>query len=125
MTKPLKSIRPQAAPKGLDPALFVSAEIVTRPVAMADGSVRDFSFRELSAREFGRYRDYYNDEDGARRELAVPYLIATALCDESGAPVLAIEDAARLKIGVMDRFAGVILDLCGFAGTGKKKPDPR
>ena len=94
------------------PGVFVSDEPMLRKVMLGDGSVHDMHFMELPASEIFRFGDRQRSEDEQTRVMALPYLIAASLCDETGKPVLTADQASKLKIDVAKALAGAIMTVC-------------
>ncbi|AZW31503.1 hypothetical protein [Bordetella bronchiseptica] len=85
----------------LDNDLFVEPDVFTRPVTVADGSVRTFHFRKYSGAAYAAHISAAASRDPLVREAAVPHLVAASLCDEDGASVITVAQACRLKPTVL------------------------
>lgn len=94
---------------GIDASLFVSDEVQTREVELADGSKYTFWFKEVPSSKFRKWR-----QGGA----VEADLISQVLCNEDGTPALTFAQADALKTRVSDSLFIEALAVCGF---GEKK----
>jgi len=95
----------------MDEDLFVSPEVIRRPVKLGDGKEREFHFRRYSGAVYSAHLAAAASRNPDVRETAIPHLVAASLCDEDGDPVLTVASACRLKPVVLAAFYGVVRDL--------------
>ena len=99
----------------LPAALFASTELQSRDVALPDGSMHTFYFRELPAVEFRRFQIAEGSDDDEKRAASISRLIVASLCDPDGKPALDVKQAMMLKGSVANALLAAILEVNGFA----------
>lgn len=103
----------------LEAAFFLSDTPVAREVALADGSVHAFYFRDLSARRWADYHSDITSDDQKISEGAQYRLIADCVCMPDGGDALTVEEAARLKAPVVAALRRACFEANGL--TKKEK----
>lgn len=92
----------------LDASNFISADVHTREVVLADGKPHRLHFREVPGGIYERALAALRSKNPDDRDAAIPSLIAASLCTEEGEPVLTTEQAAKLKPAVRIAIADAV-----------------
>ena len=103
----------------LDKSLFVSTEVVEREVELSDGSKHKLFFKELTAADIARYVNALNSSDEEVQVLANPKLLALCLCEADGKVAMTVEQALKLKPGVIGPILDAVRDVNGLGGEKK------
>lgn len=102
---------------GLPAALFVTDTLHPADIELPDGTVHRFLFREFTAAEYRSVQRLATSTDEDERDRHRALLVALTLCDDTGARVLASEQAERLRPVVRDRMYVAALQANGYGGT--------
>jgi hypothetical protein len=102
----------------LNDALFAATIPHERKITctLLDGTVVEQAIyvRELTALELRRQVLAEQSDDQGRVEKALATLIAAAICDENGNPVMTAEQAGRLKPLVGKQMRDLIMEVSGM-----------
>lgn len=93
--------------------VFVAADVKRDTVELSPGVEAEFYVRELPDAEF---RKLWADGDRAR-------LIAAAICDEDGKPVMTVKQAGQLKPVLAAKFQAIALKHSGFGDAEATKEE--
>lgn len=105
---------------GLSAALFVGSEAHPRTIKLGDGTEHVLHFREVPAVDFRRYyRDEKSTDDNVYAA-SMAKLISLSVCTPEGEPAMTLDEAKRLKVGVMASIFSEVLDVNGFGKKEKK-----
>lgn len=104
----------------LDKSLFVSTEVVEREVELADGTKHKLFFKELTAADIARYVNALNSSDEEVQLMANPKLLALSLCEADGKVAVTVEQAQKLKPGVIGPILEAVREVNGLGGDSKK-----
>jgi len=99
----------------LPAGLFISDEVVAREVELGDGTKHTLHFKAVSHVEFNRWVTALTSPDEDVRDRAHSRLICASLVTSDGEPALTMEQADRLKPGVLRKLGDVIAEVNGFA----------
>jgi Phage tail assembly chaperone, TAC len=103
----------------LDQSLFVSTEVVEREVELPDGKKHKLFFKELTAADISRYVNALNSTDEEVNVMANPKLLALSLCEQDGKPAITVEQALKLKPGVIGPILEALREVNGLGGEKK------
>ena len=103
----------------LDQSLFVSTEVVEREVELPDVKKHKLFFKELTAADISRYVNSLNSTDEEVNVMANPKLLALSLCEQDGKPAITVEQALKLKPGVIGPILEALREVNGLGGEKK------
>lgn len=103
----------------LDASLFVSEQLHERPVTLADGSVHQLKFREVTSAEMRRYQIAESSDDENVRVGSMAVLIAASVMNPDGTPAMTADKARTLKPHVTNALMREILDLNSIGAKAK------
>jgi hypothetical protein len=103
----------------IDPAFFTKEALVTREVALPDGSKHQIHFRELSAMEFRRFQLSEQSGDDEKRAGSMASLISASVCDPDGKTAMTVPQANRLSPAAANALVTAILDVNGLGAAEK------
>ncbi|MCS3807802.1 phage tail assembly chaperone family protein, TAC [Xanthomonas sp. 4461] len=112
MTNPV-----QTAPPLFDASLFVSPDVHTRQVKLADGKEHTIHIREQLAGVVRAFLSGQTSEDPEKQADSMARIIAKAVCTEDGKPALTLEQARNLKFSVQIAFAAAISGVHSYQGN--------
>jgi hypothetical protein len=95
----------------LSDKFFISDAIEEREVELADGTKEVLFFRHLPNTDLERYAIWANSKDEDVQASAAARLVCLGLCDPDGKPALKLEQAARLKHGVLLRVFRALMEV--------------
>ena len=104
----------------LDASLFISSDIVSKTITMADGSEHVLHFKQLRSADFRRCYAGMNSADQDERSQSLAMLIEASLVNPDGSPAITAEQAAMLKPSVETQITTAIMAVNGFGEQEKK-----
>lgn len=103
----------------LDQSFFVSTNVQEQEVELPDGKKHVLFFKELTAADITRYVNALNSKDEEVQVTANSKLISLSLCDADGKAAITVEQASKLKPGVIGAILEAVRNVNGLGGEKK------